>query len=408
MGKPTTTQIPYKDDPDAVSMHTTPDDYDYAEAQPSADSLPSYTDSEAAASSSTAFTTAMNERRRRIELIEPYEVLAYPSGSNGWFGRNNLNSKGEVTIRMDSRLTDPEELYKYIIDYLRVVPPCPTVRIYGYHFETVHRKDKKEKEKVCDFDITMSFQPYLSPPFASDWWSDTVVDAGDKAYRGHWRQTRAPHYKPGIQLHDLPTNTLKDWCEEYCASPSKLKVFRVNRLVHMETELIRERLQSLVRSTQYRGHLDITFPVEGKRVDIYSPHIINRWRTTWVRFLFYFSFLWIITWPILYFVTKWWNVYTVNWRFTSERGPATISEAEWFSKHQDLIRECVLNRYTGDGGHCTSASAQNRPQPQQRQMPKSGNANLDSAVSFIQGGVNMWNSVASGRNPNDQSWGYDR
>ena len=56
MGKPALKQ-PYKDDPDAVSMHTTPDEYEYAE--PSLEDLPSYNDSEAAASSSTTAQEAL-------------------------------------------------------------------------------------------------------------------------------------------------------------------------------------------------------------------------------------------------------------------------------------------------------------------------------------------------------------
>ena len=152
MGKPT--QPPYKDDPDAVSMHTTPDDYEYAEPSGSADDLPSYNDSEAVASSSTT-TLNVIPTNTPATPPEPYSVIQYPAGPQGTYTKST--NPGAVTIRMDERLNDPAELESYITDYMRAMPPRPVVRIYGWHHETVRRKDKKEQERVTDFDITFSF-----------------------------------------------------------------------------------------------------------------------------------------------------------------------------------------------------------------------------------------------------------
>ena len=157
MGKPT--QPPYKDDPDAVSMHTTPDDYEYAEPSASTDDLPSYNDSEAAASSSTVSQNITSTTAQAAQP-EPYNVIANPLGPQSTYSKPA--NPGAVTIRMDERLNDPAELYSYITDYMRAMPPRPIVRIYGWHHETVRRKDKKEQERVADFDITFSFQQYLS------------------------------------------------------------------------------------------------------------------------------------------------------------------------------------------------------------------------------------------------------
>lgn len=401
MGKPKV-QEPYRDDPDAVSMHTTPDDYEYADGPEPVEELPSYDDSEAAASSSSAAPAPREDgRARSVAAIEPYQVLYYP-------GRTN--DKGEITIRMSEELTDPTMLHEYLNLYLRAAPPRPLVRLHGWHYETVRRKDKKEQERVTDFDIRMSFQPYLSKPLDKDWWNETIAGDADTTYRGGWRKTRAPGYKPGISLDDdTPQRTLMDWCEDYCASPAKLKVFRVNREVIMRTSVLKPKLENLVRSTQYRGHVDVTFPIEGRTVDIYTPHAINKWRTSWIRYIFYITFLWIITWPILFFTTKWWDVYTVTWFFSNPFSglPATISEEQWFEKHKALIRELVMNKYTGESD-CAPSSDDAPARQQQRQMPQTGNANVDSAIGFIQSGVNVWNAVSSGRDPNDQSWGYDR
>jgi hypothetical protein len=408
MGKPT--QQSYKDDPDAVSMHTTPDGYEYAEPSGSSDGLPSYNDSEAAASSST---TTENITSTTIPATppEPYSVIQYPTGPQGTYTKSTNPSA--VTIRMDERLNNPLELEAYITDYMRAMPPRPVVRIYGWHNETVRRKDKKEQERVTDFDITFSFQQYLSRPYDASFWEEHIVQDGEPAHRGSWRKTTAPGHKPGVVLSDEPTRTLKDWCEDFCASPSRLKAFRINRTVHgIGEDFLRRHLENIVRSTHYRGNTNITFRVDEKAVDIYSPTLINRWRTSWIRWIFYLTFLWIITWPILFFTTKWWDVYEVKWWFSREsqspgRPYATISEMEWVDKYSALVRELVLNKYTGDGDcHPTDLTPRQGTVTPSPQIPKTGNANVNSALGFIQGGVNVWNAVSAGRST-ESGWGYD-
>lgn len=394
-------------------MHTTPDDYDYPEPSGPSDDLPSYNDIEAAASSSTAAPPQSNN----APLVEPYDVISYPTGPTGpkMLTYNKPTNKGAVTIRMDERLNDPYELGAYIADYMSVMPPRPIVRLQGWHYETVRRKDKKEQERVTDFDISFSFQHHLSSALHNDFWAERTVQDSEDAHRGSWRKTKAPGYKPGVVLTDEPQRTLQEWCDDYCSSPSKLKVFRINRLVHgIEEQFLKERLENLIRSTHYRGNTNITFRVDEKAVDIYNPTLINRWRTSWIRWIFYLSFLWIITWPILYFTTKWWDVYTVDWHFSrvtpgGQKIYASRSEYQWFAEHQALIRELVLNKYSGDGDcHPTDIqTGRNEATPQQAQMPKTGNANVNSAISFIQGGVNAWNAVSGGRSTAEAGWGYD-
>jgi hypothetical protein len=413
MGKPT--QELYKDDPDAVSMHTTPDDYEYVEPSASTDDLPSYNDSEAAASSSTA---AHNDQSQNTQSppIEPYDVITKYTGSysTNAFGYNKPTNPNAVTIRMDERLNDPLELKAYISQYMRGLPPRPVVRIHGWHYETVRRKDKKEQERVTDFDITFSFQQYLSRPFHREFWAESTVQDNVPTHRGGWRKTRAPGFKPGVVLTDEPIRTLEDWCGDFCASPSKLKAFRINRPVHgLEESFLKQHIESVVRSTHYRGHTNVTFRVDEKAVDIYSPTLINRWRTNWVRYVFYITFLWIITWPILFFTTKWWDVYTVSWYFSREKETggteyASVSEMQWLNEHTALIRDLVMNKYSGDGDcHPTDLTPRQASAPLRTQMPKTGNANVNSALGFLQGGVNVWNAVAAGRSTAEQGWGYD-
>lgn len=73
-------------------------------------------------------------------------------------------------------------------------------------------------------------------------------------------------------------------------------------------------LTGVLRSTNYRGRVSITFPLEDRATIVMSDHPINRYRTNkliwWICVI---SQLWIITWPLLWLMTKHWEVLNVYW-----------------------------------------------------------------------------------------------
>ncbi|KAK5120698.1 hypothetical protein LTR85_006056 [Meristemomyces frigidus] len=433
MGKPTAALGPapppppqqYRDDADtdAVSMHTTRSDYEYDDAP----DLPSYSDSEAAASAAdTPLIPTEDPPRDEYAVVQPPASISW--GAKGGNGRNKAVNVKETTIRMDVRLNDPDSLHEYISNYLRLVPPKPAVRMRGWHYETVHRKEKKETERVVDFDILLYLSAYLPTARPTDGlavdergWRPAVVSNSDQVHRGSWRRTRAKGYKQDVEISDEPQADLLQWCRDYYESKAKLKIFRVTRDVPgIDQEYLREQIEPLIRSTHYRGHVDLSFPIDEKHVDIYSPHIVNKWRITWVRYIFYLTFLWLITWPILFFMTKKWDVYKVDWCFswwtTESRADgatrnakryASITEQAWLAKHRNLIKGLVLEKYQGDATDLPLDVESGSRGEGMGRMPQTGNANVDSAVNFIQGGVNAWNAISSGAERGSGGWGAD-
>lgn len=402
-------------------MHTTPSNYDYDDVP----DLPSYSDSEVAAAVPKT-TPLPSEDPPRDEY-----TVVQPPVHTGWRvnGRHNgpVNIK-ETTIRMDERLNNPEAHFQYITNYLSAVPPKPAVRTQGWHYETLHRKEKKETERVVDFDITLYLTDYLPSAkyvdgqmAAQELWRPHVAFDGDRVHRGSWRKTRAQGYKPDVEAGSEPRKDLLYWCKDYCESKAKLKIFRVTRnVIGLDEVYLRERIEHHIRSTNYRGHIQISFPIEEKHVDIYSPHIVNKWRISWVRYIFYLTFLWIITWPILFFATKWWTVYNVGWCFslvTTERREdgmvrpvkkyASITEQAWLAKHAGMIKALALEGFQGDATSLPLDMASRSEDGGGGSMPETGNANVDSAVNFIQGGVNVWNAVSRGTGRGVNGWGVD-
>ena len=316
MGNPTQAPAPpsYRNeaDADAVSMHTTRGDYEYDDAP----DLPSYSDSEAAEASSSQSSSGDASASRPVASVDPYPRVQ-PVSNWRHTSSGKVQNKNETVIRMDARLNDADQLQDYVEKYLTTIPPNPLVRIVGTHQETHYNaKNKKdEKQTVTDFDFSFSLQSYLKRD--PEFWVTLLADNGDRVHRGSFRKTRAKSYMRDIESAESGCLTLQDWCRDYSNSKFALKVFRVNReITGLGTDYLRPAIERLVRSTHYHAHVDISFPIEEKTVDIYSPHWVNKARLSWVRWFFYLTFLWLITWPILFFTTKIWAVYTVRWTWS--------------------------------------------------------------------------------------------
>ncbi|KAK7717888.1 hypothetical protein SLS57_006264 [Botryosphaeria dothidea] len=415
MGKPTPAPA-YRDDAnaDALSMHTTRSDYEYDDVPQISEQPPTYSDSVTGEGS----TAVPPHERSAVGNNTPNysDQYAVIERSGRYYAFGKPINRHAVTIRMDERLNEPGNLYNYINDYLRLLPPRPVVQIHGYHMQTVRKGDKKERKQVTDFDVLLSLQHFLGKPLDPTWWEARTVENGEKALRGGFRKTRVKGYQRELEVGETKPD-LQDWCNEYCTSPSKLKIFRVSRTISgLDEALIRQRIEALIRSTNYRGHILISFPLEERAVDIYSPHAVNRWRTTtWIRWVFYLSFLWIFTWPLLYLLTARWSVYSVNWAFSlppanpndpqDRKRYATLSEEQWFAKHRNLIRRLVIDGHQGDA---SQLDLEDELEDGRNARFESSNPHVNQAVGFVQAGMAGWNALQRGLGGDPDGWGGDR
>ena len=216
MGKPQPPAAPYRDDPDAVSLHTTPDDYHYDDAPEITDALPpSYSDSQ---SSSSAAEPAP------IRHITP--VAGRSDHSAGYqlkMGKIQVEeTKNTSNPRYD---TDPVVLEE-AVRTLAGEAPYPLVYILGTHRETRKNGDKKETKDVTDFRLVMDLRRYLNVSAMSL----ETVENGEKTYRGSILKCQAPGQQQAIEVGNTKPG-LKEWCHLYCASPRMLRRFRLSRVV---------------------------------------------------------------------------------------------------------------------------------------------------------------------------------
>jgi hypothetical protein len=404
----------YRDDPDAVSLHTTPDDYTYDDAPEITGLPPSYADSEG------DNAPLVPAHPPAIRHQPPPTGLPRMDHENAYTMTRGKPKVFETYDMMDTRYdTDPEYLEQGIDDMVKV-PPTPLIYIIGTHKETTRNGDKKETKEITDFRIVLNLQDYIWP---SAWEEGhdipmrfSTVTNGEKTYRGTILKKRAPGFKQDIEIgSEAPT--LREWCHRYCASPSRLRIFRIRKeVVGMDETYLKNRIDGIIRSTGYRGRLNITFPVENRNIDIYTTNKINEWRLKkWICWIFYLTFLWIFTWPYLFFATKRYAVVKAEWLFSTEENGvkkyATVSEEQWFDRWHVAIRRLALDRFQGEPSYQQMQGIIDRPaDPPIPGRINTGNATVNNAVGLLQQGFQVASAISRGDPLGrglQEGWGYD-
>jgi hypothetical protein len=399
----------YRDDPDAVSMHTTPDDYTYDDAPDISGLPPSYTDSESASTAAAAIP--------HIRHVPPPSTR---TNHNSPSFKNGKPVVCETATHMDPKLdSDPGRLEDAIRTFANEMP-TPYIYVMGTHKETIKRGDKKETQHITDFRIVINMQRYLNPVYGTSYLPSVgveTVENGAKVHRGTSMKCRAPGIKQDIEI-GTPKPTLTEWCHRYCASPRMLRIFRLQRTVPgFDDVYLKNRIEGLVASANYRGHVTVTFPIEDRNTDIYTSNKINEWRLkTWVCWIFYLTFLWIFTWPYLFFMTKRYAVAVAEWPFSvikddGQKKYTSISEEQWFEKWHVAVRRLVLDRYQGEATEEMMNGVMARPEdPPMPGSVNTGHAGIDSAMGILTQGFQVARAIQGGGDLGrglQGGWGYD-
>ncbi|KAG6015928.1 hypothetical protein E4U41_004542 [Claviceps citrina] len=126
------------------------------------------------------------------------------------------------------------------------------------------------------------------------------------------------------------------------------------RVEGYDWDALRHRLEGLVRATNYRGRVDISFPVRHSRVHVYSHCRVNRWRLTrWIAALSTFTLLFVLTWPCLFLMTRRWETVTAEWRLSEPTGVpgrrryVSLSEEQWYGMWAAAVQRAMLDRRRG-------------------------------------------------------------
>jgi hypothetical protein len=134
-----------------------------------------------------------------------------------------------------------------------------------------------------------------------------------------------------------------------------------------------------------------------------------------VCWIFYLTFLWIFTWPYLYFATKRYAVVRAEWPFSvldahGNKTYTTVSEEQWFEQWHIAIRRLVLDRFEGEASDEMMSGVLARPaDPPMPGAIQTGHEGVDNAVGMLTQGFQIARSISSGNigRTTQTGWGYD-
>ncbi|KAL4773276.1 major facilitator superfamily domain-containing protein [Aspergillus nidulans var. acristatus] len=278
-------------------------------------------------------------------LSPPPDAYEIPGQQTYQSIRPTQRFSGSVTLD-PSYSSDPRMLESLIESQTRL-PPRPCLSIHGSHRETRRSGNETKNENVTDFDFRIDLTRTIlrwgrneaSGPSVR--WSYTTVVSdhdGQKAYRGGRIRSRAGKAKPGRialgdgvegeRLMELESQEdypgIRGWCERFCSDPAPVKSFTYRRTLHgFDANPMRTSLTSHIRSTGYQGHIVINPVIANGFVTVYSPHWINTLRNNaYVYWICIVLQLWLITWPVIWFMERRYEVVRSEW-FSSK----TVADA---------------------------------------------------------------------------------
>lgn len=155
-----------------------------------------------------------------------------------------------------------------------------------------------------------------------------LIGKGETGYRGDFKKSSFPE-KAGLE----------DWCRGYCEDSAGIKQFALDRIVtNWDTSYLEGRLLSLISSTSYKGHVQISFPLTHSRVVVHSPDKVNR---------FFSNVAKVFTGTKKYEVIKSVWPYADIARGEPGRRCAVQEEEVWFADWRDAIRHAVIGKRKG-------------------------------------------------------------
>ncbi|KIH87680.1 hypothetical protein SPBR_05027 [Sporothrix brasiliensis 5110] len=306
---------------------------------------------------------------------------------------------------------DPAQALATAATHWAQAPPRPYVQLVGKHKQTVDHNGKKETRDVVDFDVKVELTPYLFSDAVTykSWRTLRTPENRDKVRRGTVFRCQAPAASGPPRLPEDPESnaavaadgdddkpTLEDWCRRYTEDPAKLRSFTLERrMVGFDYKKVQTQMESLVRRTNYRGHLAVTFPTDEVGLVMYSDHRFNRWRMMkWVQALCVLTLMVLFTWPYLFFATKSYEVVTVDWPFsrTTPEGRkeyVSLSEDQWYNMWARAITKAVLGKRQGTLDQDDLRQAEGA----EPTFESTGNSTVDGALGFVRAGITAMNSV---------------
>jgi hypothetical protein len=205
-------------------------------------------------------------RQNTAPLKDPYERIILPGLGVDFDNISDFSCSKKLkesrSMRSANELQDAENLYKYIIQYLNLLPVQIYMRVRG------SRRDRSQPQNiVVDFDFCVPLRgldgTHCGEAFKTTDWFHILV-----------KLDRAPGIEDSVSENSGDFHDLRKWCDLYCAHKSIRKSFQVTRdLSYLDFDAIGTGVTSLLRP-QYLGKVEIGFTQVDKHVHICPPNAL--------------------------------------------------------------------------------------------------------------------------------------
>jgi hypothetical protein len=302
---------------------------------------PRYTDYESSSSHLVDDELSRDDRElpEYSEFLDPNNQGEQPPPFTKYAPSKHLITNGK-TISHDAHLnTDVEALYQWLVDETGI-PPRPMLFIEGTH-QVRNRNGSHNNNSSSNASSSTSSQT----DFAIYFDLSSFIQEGTQLVAAPFdaKRRRGTVLTHAAEPGDIEApKSVRDWCADYIHSSSYLKEFLFRkRVVGINEQVLRTHVEAIVRSTNYRGRLDIQFPVMNRSVVLAPDNWVCRIRYGWYRWIFYLTMLWIVIWPVLWFCTLKWEV--VEATFEAKQG----EERAWVDRWGWVLGKVVRQRRQG-------------------------------------------------------------
>ncbi|KAJ5370428.1 uncharacterized protein N7496_006520 [Penicillium cataractarum] len=340
-----------------------------------------------------------------------FRPLRIVDGAYAIPGSKNVLSHDKRVVSLAPTLSSNKDELLHVIRRQLKLPVRPMLLIKGTHTESSNDGKQKKSNAVTDFEFQLDLAETMltgweGGPLYVNWMEIDVIrdDDGISAFRGGILRSRdykapkapsarlvldqdvdsdaallGPDAEAGIDAdvqeeeeHAAVVNINNDlelWCERFCLDPAPVKSFTIYRqLKGFDHQAMRNIFDSHIRELNYRGTIYQCFTQAHSSVTIYSPHWINRLRTNkYIWWLVVLLQLWIITWPIIWFMEKRYEIAFTRWNASLD--PNTESSlvkcyarnrnesalAEWWAP---AVKQAAWTRRSGDNNLLTRLDAE--------------------------------------------------
>ncbi|CAO3590434.1 unnamed protein product [Absidia cylindrospora] len=292
-----------------------------------ADSTGNYDDNEG---DQEPLLNAYGQQEHQIINLQPFqhENLSPPPNYSQYDAQYQTNKTG--LLSRDRHLNhDGEALAQFFQQHN--IPPHMKIRFYGYHDETYYKsknvRDKHDNWKEQQTPVTKRVKDF-----------NFDLDCSDLVSHQCQRVYVLPDPKTG------QIKTVRQLCDDYVREANQFKEIQLTKVIHWDYAKLTQAFTTAIRGHGYYHHVAISYELTDHIITIKTDSKLSKMADHWaVRLFFYITFLFIFTWPYLWFSRKKFGDATLKseWKMNS-------TEREWYDQHiqQVLNQISPIPQYT--------------------------------------------------------------